>query len=110
MWPEAELGRIFRDWGEERAWRRLASKIVEVRRVQAPGFQARCDGRLLMTPVFSQVCCGEGLPCHQACQQGYRGGCASSPITRLGNKSVRLSIASSSGLPARCYFNLYPNT
>ena len=29
-WPEAELGRIFREWGEDRAWRRLASKIVEV--------------------------------------------------------------------------------
>ena len=29
-WPEAELGRVFREWGEERAWRSLASKIVEV--------------------------------------------------------------------------------
>lgn len=29
-WPEAELGRIFREWGEDRAWRRLASKIAEV--------------------------------------------------------------------------------
>ncbi|BDA47390.1 Ribosomal RNA small subunit methyltransferase H [Coccomyxa sp. Obi] len=30
-WSEAALGRIFREYGEERAWRRLASKIVEVR-------------------------------------------------------------------------------
>ena len=29
-WSEHELGRIFREWGEERAWRRLASKIVQV--------------------------------------------------------------------------------
>lgn len=29
-WPEADLGRIFREWGEERAWRSLASKIVQV--------------------------------------------------------------------------------
>lgn len=30
-WPEADLGRIFREWGEERAWRRIAAKIVAVR-------------------------------------------------------------------------------
>ena len=29
-WSEHELGRIFREWGEERAWRRLAGKIVQV--------------------------------------------------------------------------------
>ena len=29
-WPEADLGRIFREWGEERAWRRIAAKIVAV--------------------------------------------------------------------------------
>jgi hypothetical protein len=30
-WPEVDLGRIFREWGEERAWRRIAAKIVAVR-------------------------------------------------------------------------------
>ena len=25
-WPEAELGRIFRDFGEERGWRRIAAR------------------------------------------------------------------------------------
>lgn len=29
-WSEADLGRIFREYGEERAWRRIAQKIVEV--------------------------------------------------------------------------------
>ena len=29
-WSEADLGRIFREYGEERAWRKLAGKIVEV--------------------------------------------------------------------------------
>ncbi len=30
-WPEAELQRIIRDYGEERKWRRVASRIVEGR-------------------------------------------------------------------------------
>ena len=29
-WSEADLGRIFREYGEERAWRHIARKIVEV--------------------------------------------------------------------------------
>jgi 16S rRNA (cytosine1402-N4)-methyltransferase len=30
-WPEAEVARILRDYGEERRWRHLAHKIVEQR-------------------------------------------------------------------------------
>lgn len=30
-WPEAEVARILRDYGEERRWRQLARKIVEQR-------------------------------------------------------------------------------
>ena len=29
-WPEAELGRLFREYGEERSWRRIASRLVPV--------------------------------------------------------------------------------
>ena len=25
-WPESELGRIIRDYGEDRAWRRIAAR------------------------------------------------------------------------------------
>jgi 16S rRNA (cytosine1402-N4)-methyltransferase len=31
-WSEAELGRIFREWGEEKRWRQAARAIVEARR------------------------------------------------------------------------------
>lgn len=30
-WPEAEVARILRDYGEERRWKQLARKIVEKR-------------------------------------------------------------------------------
>lgn len=33
-WPEQELGRIFREYGEERHWRLAARKIVEARKKQ----------------------------------------------------------------------------
>ena len=39
-WSEHELGRIIREWGEERAWRRLASKIVQV----MPASEQHCTG------------------------------------------------------------------
>jgi 16S rRNA (cytosine1402-N4)-methyltransferase len=29
-WSEADLGRILREYGEERAWRRMAQRLVEV--------------------------------------------------------------------------------
>lgn len=35
-WSEAELGRIFREYGEERAWHRIARRIVEVCMLQTP--------------------------------------------------------------------------
>lgn len=34
MWPEQELGRIFRDYGEEKRWRAAARAIVEARAEQ----------------------------------------------------------------------------
>ena len=34
-WSEEELGRIFREYGEERYWRHIAQRIVEVQ--QPPG-------------------------------------------------------------------------
>lgn len=33
-WPEEELGRVFRDFGEERYWRRIAKEIADARRNQ----------------------------------------------------------------------------
>lgn len=33
-WPEAEIGRVIRDYGEERHWRRIAKEIADVRTKQ----------------------------------------------------------------------------
>ena len=47
-WPESEIARILRDYGEERQWRQLARRIVEERgkggRIETTGQLARVLG------------------------------------------------------------------
>lgn len=54
-WSEAELGRIFREYGEERAWRRIASKIVEVMYLESASATSLTD---ILTFC---VCCMHGM-------------------------------------------------
>ena len=63
-WSETDLGRIFREYGEERAWRRIASKIVEVICLKVASasspmtlFCTYCvDGMLLKEPLCPVHC------------------------------------------------------
>ena len=65
-WPEADLGRIFREWGEERAWRRIAAKVVAVRLL--PSLQLIwAEQECLRTGVGARL---------MACQPVFQGVCA----------------------------------
>ena len=74
-WSEADLGRIFREYGEERAWRHIAHKIVEVRQslpseaMRWKGSEVRLTGVLLCVPTLQSNhweflwCTEEICPC-----------------------------------------------
>mmetsp|Transcript_11093 Transcript_11093/g.20935 ORF Transcript_11093/g.20935 Transcript_11093/m.20935 type:complete len:413 (+) Transcript_11093:129-1367(+) len=44
-WPEMELGRIIRDYGEDREWRAIASRIVQARPIKSNAELVACIGR-----------------------------------------------------------------
>lgn len=51
-WSEKELGRIFREYGEEKQWRAAARTIVEVRQTQP--FLKTFDLNTILTPVLAR--------------------------------------------------------
>lgn len=44
-WPESELGRILRDYGEERMWRQIAARICNARPITTNAELVRAIGR-----------------------------------------------------------------
>lgn len=50
-WSEQEIGRIFRDYGEEKRWKKAARAVVE-KRAQAP-FQTTFDLKQALMPVLA---------------------------------------------------------
>jgi 16S rRNA (cytosine1402-N4)-methyltransferase len=51
-WSEKELGRIFREYGEEKQWRAAARTIVQARRAQP--FITTRDLKTILTPVLAR--------------------------------------------------------
>lgn len=54
FWEEEELGRIFRDYGEEKQWRRAARAIVQARNVKP--FATTHDLVNVLHPVLYRLC------------------------------------------------------
>lgn len=51
-WSEQELGRIFRDYGEEKQWRAAARAIIKARQLSA--FITTSDLKAILTPVLAR--------------------------------------------------------
>jgi 16S rRNA C1402 N4-methylase RsmH len=73
-WSEQELGRVLREYGEERAWKSVARRIVDARcalsadrDVQGAVISRTCSSVHLMAhctcPALAAQCIGHRLPC-----------------------------------------------
>lgn len=51
-WPEKELGRIFRDYGEEKQWKIAAQVIVKARSIRP--FVTTTDLKMALTPILAR--------------------------------------------------------